>query len=291
VLELLADAGQARVQMDVLTNNAADITRALSATGTPERAQVLRALDQALQRLAADATLSRADRMGAIIARVDLARIDLAEGSTAKVMLTDALLAQVREHSARADREITDGYERQAVITTAAYMLEHAGLLAESDELLKANLAKSHSPYYLMSELASNAKKRGDKPNALHWYELAFEKSEGPATRLQWGASYVSALVDLAPQDSEHIERAAQQLFDEAAGQPDAFYERSGRSLQRVVAKLRAWNKGNKHAAVVKRLQTHLGTVCARIEATDPQRATCDSLFKPRLSDRSSAPT
>jgi thioredoxin-like negative regulator of GroEL len=283
VLELLADAGQARVQMDVLTNNAADITRALSAAGTPERAQMLQALDPALQRLAADATLSRADRMGAVIARVDLARIDLAkaEASIVKVALPETLLAQVREHSARADREITDGYERQAVITTAAYMLEHAGLLDESDALLKANLAKSHSPYYLMSELASNAKKRGDKAEALRWYEQAFEKSEGPATRLQWGASYVSALVDLAPHDSERIERAVQQLFDEAAAQPDAFYERSGRSLQRVGAKLQAWNKGHAHAAAVKRLQNRLGALCARLDAADPQRETCDALLKP----------
>jgi thioredoxin-related protein len=282
VLELLADAGQARVQMDVLTNNAADITRALSATGTPERVQVVQALDQALQRLAADATLSRADRMGAVIARVDLVRIDLAkaEESRVKVALPEALLAQVREHSARADREITDGYERQAVITTAAYMLEHAGLLDESDALLKANLAKSHSPYYLMSELASNAKKRGDNAAALRWYEQAFDKSEGPATRLQWGASYVSALVDLTPHDSDRIERAVQQLFDEAAAQPDAFYKRSGRSLQRIGAKLLAWNKGQAHSPALRRLQAKLGAVCARLDAADPQRASCAALLK-----------
>ena len=85
-----------------------------------------------------------------------------------------------------------------------------------------------------MSELASNAKKRGDKTEALRWYREAFEKSEGPATRLQWGASYVSALVDLAPGDEAAIESTTAQLWREAATQPDAFYERSGRSLQRV---------------------------------------------------------
>ena len=57
-----------------------------------------------------------------------------------------------------------------------------------------------------MSELASNAKNRGDAPEALRWYEEAFNKSEGPATRLQWGSSYVNALVDLAPQDEARIE-------------------------------------------------------------------------------------
>jgi hypothetical protein len=55
------------------------------------------------------------------------------------------------------------------VITAAAYLLRAAGLLDESDTLLKANLAQSHSPYYLMSQLSLNAAKRGDKASALRW--------------------------------------------------------------------------------------------------------------------------
>ena len=279
LLKVLADAPTARVYMDVLTNYATDITRALSAKGTPQRTELLSAFDAALKRFEADTTLSRADRMTALIAQVDLATIDAPKG--AKPQLGEALLADVREHTARADREITDGYERQAVITAAAYLLEKAGLGAESDTLLKANLAKSHSPYYLMSELASNAKARGDKAEALNWYEQAFDKSEGPATRLQWGASYVNALVELGPQEEARIEKAASQLFAEAAKQPDAFYERSGRSLQRVGTKLQAWNKGGAHAAAIKRLQTQLDSVCSALDANDPKRANCAALLKP----------
>ena len=80
-------------------------------------------------------------------------------------------------------------------------MLGQAGLWKDSDALLKASLTKSHSPYYLMSQLAGNAKKQGRKAEALDWYQKAYESSEGPATRLQWGSSYVSSLVELAPQD------------------------------------------------------------------------------------------
>ena len=184
VLALLADPVQSRSQMDVLTNSAAELARALSAPGTPERAQVLAALGTALQRLESDMTLSRADRMTALVAQVELARIDAAK--EAKVTLPEPLVNRVREHTARADREIVDGYERQAVITTAAYLLGRAGVPDEADTLLQANLAKSHSPYYLMSALASNAKKRGDTEGALRWSEQAFADSVGPATRLQW---------------------------------------------------------------------------------------------------------
>jgi hypothetical protein len=265
----------------MLTNYAPDITRALSKPGTPQRAELLKGFDGALKRFEADTTLSRADRMQALIAQVDMARIDVKKNTKkeAAVKLPEALLADIREQTARADREITDGYERQAVITAAAYLLEEAGLGTESDTLLKANLSKSHSPYYLMSELASNAKKRGDKAEALRWYAEAFDKSEGPATRLQWGASYVSALVELAPQDEARIEKTASRLFAEAAEQPDAFYERSGRSLQRVGSKLQAWNKAGTHAATMKRLQAQLEGICRALDKNGPQQASCTALL------------
>ena len=282
LLKLLADATASRAHMDVIANYATDIVRALSAKGTPQRAEIATAMDAALKRFEADTTLSRTDRMGALIAQVDLAKIDVdkKDKKAASVKLPEALLADVREQTAKADREITDGYERQAVITSAAYLLEQAGLGAESDTLLKANLAKSHSPYYLMSELASNAKNRGDKTEALHWYEEAFNKSEGPATRLQWGASYVNALVDMAPQDEGRIEKAAAQLFTEAGAAPDAFYERSGRSLQRVGTKLQGWNKGGSHAAALQRLQKQLDGVCGALDKGDTKREACEGLLK-----------
>ena len=279
VMKVLADPTAARAQMDVLTNSAPEITRAVTTKEAGgQRAAVLSAYHRALQRLEQDPTLSRADRMGALIAQIDLARIDLPKEAK-HVKLLSALLKDVRDQVARADREITDGYERQAVITAGAYALGQAGLGAEADALLKANLTRSHSPYYLMSALASNARERGDKAEALHWYEKAFNRSEGPATRLQWGAGFVSALVDLAPGDAARIERAASQVMREASGQPDAFYERSARSLQRVGRKLQAWNAGGAHADVLGRLQAQLEKVCAQLPAVDAQRATCDALL------------
>ncbi len=288
VMALLGDALASRELADLLVNAAAEIVRPLAAKGSPERAKLLVAFDAALQRLEADATLSRADRMQALIARVDLVRIDIADDDATPAAkaaplphLPDALIADVREQTARADREITDGYERQAVITAAAYLLERSGLSSESDTLLKANLAKSHSPYYLMSELANNAKKRGDKAEALHWYREAFEKSEGPATRLQWGSGYVNALVELSPADEAAIEATTLQIWHEAATQPDAFEQRSGRSLQRVGNKLQAWSKGGAHAATMARLRGELVTLCAKNGRPDVERATCDKLLTP----------
>ena len=78
-----------------------------------------------------------------------------------------------------------------------------------------------------MLGLAANAKKRGDKAAALDWYEKAYAAADGPATRLQWGAGYVNALVDLAPQDAQRIEAAASQVIGELEAKPDTFFGRN----------------------------------------------------------------
>jgi thiol-disulfide isomerase/thioredoxin len=275
----LADPLIARAQMDVLTNYAGEITKALSAPRSAERKTIVTAYDAALQRLQADTTLSRADRLAALNARLDLARIDLLKQER-HPKIAPALQKQVREMSAQADREITDGYERQAVITGAAYVLGQAGLWNESDALLKANLAKSHSPYYLMSQLGGNARKLGHNAEALRWYEEAFARSEGPATRLQWGASYVKALVELAPADDARIERAVARLIDDAALDKSAFDGRSARSLASVGKQLSSWNRDGKHDAVIGRLRAKLDPVCAKLQGDAASRSACEATFK-----------
>jgi len=276
---VLASTEQSRAQMDVLTNSAGEIATVLTPDAGAARDKLVAAYDAALKKLAADTTLSRADRITALQARVDLAR--LGQPKEAVHPKISATLAQeVREHAARDDREISDGYERQAVITEAAYVLGEAGLWKDSDALLKSSLAKSHSPYYLMSYLGNNARKQGRKDEALRWYEEAFNKSEGPATRLQWGSNYLAALVELAPQDTGRIEKTAAQLFDEAGKDKSAFYERSARSLQKVGMKLGSWNAGGQHAAEIGRLRAQLDGICAKVDTADQQRATCEALIK-----------
>jgi hypothetical protein len=279
VQTVLADAAATKLHLDVLTGGGAKMVQVLTTDGSPERAALVQRMDAALARAQADASLSRGDRTQVVIERIALARQGQGK-DTLKPRLPEALTQLAREHSQRMDREITDGYERQAVITSTAYLLGQAGLWEDSDALLKANLTRSHSPYYLMSQLGSNARKQGRTADALKWYQESFDKSVGPATRLQWGAGYFNALVELAPQDTARIEAVAAQLFKEAAQDSAAFHERSARSLQRVATKLKEWNKGPAQAAVVQRLQQQLNGVCAGVAAADGQRQTCQNLIK-----------
>ena len=278
VQRVLSDPALTRTHMDVIATSAADLVRVLSADEAPERSPLVATFDTALQRLAADATLSRGDRATALASRVELARLGVPK-EQAQVKLPETLLKDVRAHVTRDDREITDPYERQAVITGDAWILGQSGLWTESDAMLKANLAKSHSPYYLMSQLGGNAKKQGRPEEALRWHQQAWEKSVGPATRLQWGSRYLTELVDLAPKEGARIEKTALQLITEAGRDTASFEGRSVRSLQRMGRKLASWNADGQHAATLKRLQSQLEGVCRKVDAG--QRAACQGVFAP----------
>lgn len=274
---VLADPAQVRAHADVIGGSAPAMVRALGDSADSRQPWVA-AFEPALRRLEADAGLSRADRLSALVSRIELARIELPRREL-RPNLPEPLLRELREHVAAADRGITDGYERQAVIPHAAHALERAGLWSDSEALLQANLARSVSPYYLMSQLGSLHRKLGRSDEALRWYAQAFEKSEGPATRLQWGAGYLQALVDLAPGQTARIEATARQLFTEAGRDSGAFYKRSAGSLQRIGRALQAWNQDGSRAASVQRLQRQLDALCRTVDAAGGRQADCRALL------------
>jgi thioredoxin-related protein len=275
VQNLLAQPKFARDNFDVIVYYSSAISKAYTLPKSSGRANLNAAWNIALDRLAADASLSTADRLSAVDAQIALARLD-----DPKAALSPVLLKSVREQAARADRETTDAYARQAVISSAAEILADAGLLDESDAMLKAELQRSHSPYYYMLGLAANAKTRGDKAAALGWYEKAYAAADGPATRLQWGASYVNALVELAPQDVARIDKATASIIGELDPAPETFYGRNQRSLERMSKKLAVWDRNQQHEASLKRMRAQMASVCGKLPTGDPARASCDSVFR-----------
>jgi thiol-disulfide isomerase/thioredoxin len=275
VAEVARDPVLARENFDLLTLAAGKVARHVTLPQSTARRELVAAWDSALDHFANDGALSTADRLGALAARVDLAKLDGAKA------LPEPLAQQVRQDVARADRETTDVYARQAVISTAAQLLADANMMDASDELLEAELARSHSPYYYMLGLAANARERGDKDAALEWHAKAHAAAVGDATRLQWGASYVNALVEMAPQDSARIERVVAQIVSELEPAPDTFYDRNRRALERIGKKLAAWNKGGTHKAALTRLTAQMAAVCAKLPAGDSARTTCQAVLRP----------
>ncbi|MEP6997815.1 MAG: disulfide isomerase, partial [Betaproteobacteria bacterium] len=275
LIRILADPRLARENFDLLAYYADKVVAYVAPPRSAARSELSAAWNTALERFVAAPAVSTADRLGAVSGRVALAKLDAPKGA-----LPDPLLQSVRDQVARADRETTDPYARQAVISAAADALTEADLMDASDALLEAELKRSHSPYYFMLDLAANAKKRGDKAGALDWEQKAYTAADGPATRLQWGAHYVRALIELAPQDEARIEHAAKSVIGELDPTPDTFYERNRRGLERMGSKLDAWNAHRRHEAAMARIRAQMAAVCAKLPAADPARSTCDGVMR-----------
>ncbi len=275
LLQVLADPELARENFDIIVNYADAIAGNLTLPGSPRRAELTRAWNGALERLVADKNLSELDRLTAFDAQVALSKLG---GPNTRV--PEVLQQRVRDEATRVERESSDPYVRQSLVSTAAEVLADADLLDESDALLKSEVARSHSPYYAMLGLALNAKKRGDKAGAVDWAEKAYAAAKGPATRLQWGVRYVSLAIELTPQDAARIEHAAAEVIGELEPSPATFYERNRHSLERMGRNLAAWNKDERHNEAVGKLRADMAGVCAKLPANDPAHAICEDTLR-----------
>jgi thiol-disulfide isomerase/thioredoxin len=243
VMAALADPQAVRAQMDLVNNYALDLVRALSASGSEARLQLTRAWSDALQALETDAGVGVGDQLGALRNRVRMARLGAPVAG---------LEQQARERVAQAVAAVSEPALRHTVINTAAGVLSDAGLLDEAEQLLLAELARAHSPFYFMHNLAAIAKKRGDTARVLQCYEQAWEGATGPATRLQWGTTYLLALLDFAPEDAVRVDRLAAQMLAELQGRDDAFFQRNRTQMQRIDAKLAKWSGAGEHATALR---------------------------------------
>lgn len=282
---LLADPAAVRRHADTLVYGADAIARHLAPKPGPERQAWVGRLDGVLTRLQDDPTLARLDRLAALATRVDLARLDEPDAVQPKAVPT-ALAQAVADRAAAVDRELRDPHERQAAIPLAADMLARVGRWDASAALLQANLAKVGEPYALMSQLAGQARRQGRTDEALRWSTESFERSRGPATRLQWGAAHLARLAELAPDDAARIEAVAAQLLREAAADRGALHERSGRSLQRVGRTLATWSEAKagtlpaaQRRAVLERLAPARDALCAAQPEGSAERASCSRLW------------
>jgi thioredoxin-related protein len=274
---VLADPVLARDNLEALAYSVDSLAGKLAPAKSAEHAPLINAWDTALAKLAADTGLSRADQLAAVSGRIALAKLN--QPKDAK--LPESMLQQVRAAATQADQTTIDKYERQAVIPAAADILADAGLLQESNNLLTAELPKAVSPYYHMLGLAANAKTSGDRQAAVDWAGKAYAAAQGPATRIQWGASYVSMLVDQMPQETARIEKAAADIIAELEPVPETFYERNRRSLERIGKKLAGWNKDGRHTGAIDKLRTQLNTVCSKLPSGDESRMACEGVFSP----------
>ncbi|MBT4380177.1 MAG: thioredoxin fold domain-containing protein [Gammaproteobacteria bacterium] len=217
-----------------------------------------------------DEALSKAEKLAGWVPKLQLA-------TRGDQPLEEDLQKLLRAELKAADEATPDSFERQSVINQISHIYREAGLVNDAKGLLLAELEKSASPYYFMSGLGSLAEKADNFDEALAWRKRAYENSVGVATRFQWGANYVLAMIRLAPEDHQAIAVQASALLSEFDVPGELFAGRNFRTLKRLNENLRSWRQEQKPETLA--FEPEVEKLCADQKEASLQQQNCRSLF------------
>jgi len=281
VREILADPELTVANLEFLESRAADTVKLLEPTAGDARQSLVAAWGKAMAGIEASDALSVDERLSSLLPSLDVLKLDGGD----KPVVPAALKERIKAKVAWAEAEAKDAYTRQAAMSTAGYLLQQAGLNDEAKALYLNQLDKAPSPHYFMSDLAELAKEAGNKEEAISWYKKAYDGAQGRATRFQWGTSYLSGLLELAPQDATRIRDESLGVFKELLGYDDAFAGRNNMRVKRLEKRFREWNKDGSRAGEVTAIRTAMLPSSASLsdhpeeETKETLRGRCQGFF------------
>jgi len=253
--------------------DAANITSALSEKDSDKRQHMVDAFLAAIDRLYADESVYKRERVYTVLGKIRLEQIDDSEAK-----LSDELQAEVLSVVAWADESTPDPYQRHAIINASSNVLEEAGMPKEAKALLLAELDRSKQPYYFMLSLGDIEQEAGNYDEAIAWFKKAYDISTGPATRFQWGYYYVVSLMEMAPDDAALIKSATIDVIRELeAG--SGFYQRPKAQLARLEQKLMNWSEETEQADTITAIRTDVLVICGNFEGQEGSYETCQSFL------------
>jgi thioredoxin-related protein len=183
------------------------------------------------------------------------------------------LADQLREAVKTAMGRISNNYERHVVTTTAAGMLSLVGDDEAARKMLLDEAARSATPFYLYSALASMEKEKGNYGEALKYAQLARETAKGRATRLQWITSDLILSLEHGKNDTKRIETLVGEYYDLAVTLQDGFSGRNFARAKRIAKDLKPYMKITPIAEKVKLASTR----CNKFEG--PSKENCQKHF------------
>lgn len=275
------DERSTRELLDLITRRSPVVLASLTEPASADGSQLRSAWDRALQRLANDPGLATEQRLAALQARLDLALLGQPRPSAE---LPSPLRDEIRRTAVLLGNTAESGATRPASASRAAQLLTRAGLLAESDALLRAHLPSLGGAPELMAQLADNARSRGQFRETLLWSRRAWEAAQGPTRRLQWGAQYLRQLTELAPGEATLIDEVANQVLTELTRHPEALQERSAAQLRELTEHLMAWQvMAPDDPGRLDRWRQQLRPACDRQRPGSARASGCDSLVERQL--------
>jgi thioredoxin-related protein len=229
-----------------------------------------------MDRAAADPRYSESDQFFALTSKLQGAKAfdaltpELAKDARAKV---DAALA--RKH---------DAFTRASVVNSLLYVMDALDDQDRVYAIAEQEMQSAATPYYLMLDLAAIDEKRDRIDAALGWFGRAYRESKGPATRFQWGTSYVASLIRMRPQDDARIRDTALAVLAELDG-PDRLHQRTNARIERLERELAKWNADGSKSAAIAAVQARMQQVCSKIPDTESEaKAACAGFLQSEAS-------
>ncbi|MEO8315148.1 MAG: thioredoxin family protein [Pseudomonadota bacterium] len=235
---LLADTAAASQELDALRTLDEDFFTAYSRHDAAAALRLAALCEAAELKAAQDPRYPRADQLSALELAVEMRKALPGD---------DALQSQLEKNTrSRLARELADlprdPYLRSGVVMTVLETMYAMGDYSAAYDIAKREVESSSYAYYFMSDMGNICEELGRKDEALQWYERAYRESKGPATRFQWGTSYLMSLLRLSPDDVDRISKAGHEVLGELQDQ-DGAHRRSLTRLKRVDAKLTEWSR------------------------------------------------
>jgi thiol-disulfide isomerase/thioredoxin len=267
---VLTDPARVRANIFAVVIDGARYTTMLTAPGSEQREKLTAAFHDAMNAVAADETIYKRERIYTLVGKMRFERIDDDEAK-----ISDALQQEIRDMVTWADESTPSVYERQPVINALGNVLNEAGMDDIARSLLLAELEKSKQPYYFMVDLADIEQRAGNHDAAIEWLRKAYDSTNGPATRFQWGCYYVNGLLEMTPDDSQAIQESTVGLIAELLEKSSGFFQRPKGQLQRLESRLREW--GTERGEALTRIRLAVQSLCGDLPTPD---AACESFLE-----------
>jgi protein disulfide-isomerase len=206
---------------------------------------------EAMQGAAGDASRAAADQLAAVARQVTAVRL-LTPGGAVPPALAAAAQARVDAELART----TAPEIRSGLFNAALNVYDALGDSQRAYDVALAELPRSKEPYYVKADLGELAEDLGRGDEALRWRAEAYAEAVG--ARFQWGQSYASALLRIAPRDEARIREVTLAALGELDG-PDRIYRRARLRLERLG---RSWSAGLRAPAATPACCRHCARAC-----------------------------
>ncbi|MCH7834109.1 MAG: thioredoxin family protein [Proteobacteria bacterium] len=274
VLEnVLGDYELVKANMLTVIFSGATLTRHLTDAGSEERMSLTQKFIDIYDKIAADESVYKRERIYTLSGKMRFERIDDDEAE-----ISDKLKQDIVATVAWADESTPSVYERQPIINALGNVLDAAGMDDAAQPLLLAELGKSKQPYYYMVSLAEIEQRAGNKDVAISWLKKAYDASQGPATRFQWGANYLKGLLEMAPAETQLIQETTVRLISELQ-EGGGFFQRPKAQLQRLEGQLQEWGEAQEDEEVLSTIRKSVLAVCLA-DTQEESRKACEAFLE-----------